>query len=184
MKLEKYITNFKTHIGTAVEAIGNAAKCYAAACHEYPETAQSKFEEEYPHVTPNTWAKFRAVGEGDLNPSAMLLSDQFCAKVARMPRAKQDEILNGDSFMVFNPTTRKVEKVNYGMLKPRHEKILFDEQATKVRTIPEQVAYTDLLAAEKKAARRCYTVHTDRLEVHCACDIGKNELEGILEDMQ
>lgn len=184
MKLECYVKQFSTHVGNAIQSIESAAKCYAAALRAFHDVAQERFENEYPHVTPNTWAKFRAVGEGDLNPAAMLLSDQFCAKIARMPRCKQDDALNGDSFMVFNATTREVDKVNYGDMTRRHERILFDENATKIRTIEEQIAYSDLVAAQKKHAKKFYTVHTDRLEVHCACSIGKGELEGILEDMK
>lgn len=184
MNLEEYVNTFKQNVGSAIKCIENAAICYANACREYPNEAQAKFEEAYPHVTPNTWRKFLAVGNGDLNPAALILSDMFCAKISRMPRSVQDEALNGDSFTVFNPTTRKVDKINYGCVKTRHEKILFDDSRNVIRTIPEQIAYCNLVAAEKKSSEKRYTVHTDRLEVHCACEIGRGELEGILSEME
>lgn len=181
--LTTYIQGFGKHIGSALESIQSAANLYAEAIRKYEQKAQDAFEAQYPHVSPATWTKLRLVGNGDLNPAAMLLSNKFCAQIGRMPRHKQDEVLNGDSFDVFNPTTREVERVNYGDLKPRHERIIFDEARTTIRTIPQQVAYADAMAAEKKAAARNYTVHTDHLEVHCACVIGKSELEHIVEDM-
>lgn len=180
--IKKYVELFSVHVGTAIEAIENAAKCYSEALHVHGQKAQDAFEEKFPHVSPATWTKFRMVGNGDLNPSAMLLSNKFCAQVQRMPRHKQDEVLNGDSFNVFNPTTREVEQINYGAIKPRHERILFDEAHTTIRTISQQIAFADAMAAEKKAAAKNYTVHDDYVAVHCACDIGKNEWIRIAEE--
>lgn len=182
--IQNYVESFSNHVGDAISSIEAAAKCYAEAIKIYADAAQVEFENKYPHVSANTWNKFLAVGNGDLNPSAMLLSDKFCKKISRMPKSVQDQVLNGDSFVVFNPTTRKAEAINYGSLKPRHEKILFDDENLHVRSIPEQVAYSNLLAKEKIEAAKKYTVHTDRLEVHCACDIGRGELESILEEME
>lgn len=183
MNLSEYVEKFKANLDGAIESIECAANCYVSAVREFGDKAQEAFRAAYPHVTENTWCKFVAIGNGDLNPAVMLLSDKFSAKIARMPKVKQDEVLNGDSFDVFSPTTRKVEKIAYAQLKPRHEAIVFDEATNNVRTIPEQVAYCDLVAAKRKAVRNSYTIHTDFLEVHFACRIGRKELEEILLEM-
>ena len=181
--LAAYVSKFSTHIGTAIEAIDNAAKVYAEALNKYGEEAQAAFCDAYPHVTPNTWEKFRAVGNGDANPNILLFSDKFAKKVMRMPRHVQDDVLNGNSFEVFNTTTRKVEHVTYSEISPRVEKILFDDTRSCIRTIPEQVAYSKVMESERKFANRPYRVHSDHLEVMRACSIGRGELENIMEEM-
>ena len=181
--LKDLVAEFDKCFASAIEYIERSAKAYAMACRLYPEKAQAEFEKKRPQVSPCTWDKLRAIGNGDANPNIMFLSNQFAAKIVRMPKRKQDEVLNGDSFDVFNPTSRQVDRINYTGLKPRHETILFDDTATKIRTIPEQVAYTDLVAAEKKSKHRDWIVHDNYLEIKCACNIGKNELESIVEEM-
>jgi len=183
MELSEYVDRFSKHVGTAIEAIENAAKCYAEALREHPKDAQREFDKRYPHVTSNTWAKFRAVGNGDANPCIMLFSDKFASKIIRMPRVRQDEVLNGDSFIVFNPTTREAEKVTYCDIKPRHERILFNDNNASVRTIQEQKDYADLLASARKRTRVPYAVKGDHLEVYEACNIGREELVSICEEI-
>ena len=91
--------------------------------------------------------------------------------------------MNGDSFEVVNPQTRKIEPVRYSELQYRHERILFDDTLNRVRTIPEQVDYIDEQNAKRKHAPRPYSVETDALVVHQACRIGKNELTDIIAEM-
>ena len=177
------MAKFSTHLGAAIENIQSAAAVYFQAVTKYGDEAQRAFCDAYPHVTRNTWEKFAAVGSGDANPTIMLFSDKFAKKIIRMPRAVQDEVLNGDSFQVFNATTRTVESVGYGEIRPRHEKVLFDESRNRIRTLAEQVAYSNVVASEQKFHRRPYCVHSDHLEVFEACSIGKDELEAALEEM-
>jgi len=183
-QIKDYVDEFSTHIGTAIQAIDNAAKTYVAALKEYPETAQFEFSKRFPQITENTWNKLRCVGYGDAYPSLLLFSDKFAKKIVRMPREVQDEVLNGDSFDWYNPKTEEVEKVPYADLLPRNEKILFDDDRAEIRSIPAQVAYARVLAAERKQHNKPYTVYSDHLKVHEACQIGKNELEDIIGEME
>ncbi len=183
-KLETYVAEFATHIEDAVTAITKAAQTYVAALEAYPETAQEVFSSKYPHVTANTWAKFRAVGHGDANPCIMFFSDKFAAQVMRMPKPRQDAVLNGESFEVFNPSTRMVERVTYGNIRPRHERLLFNDNTCSFRSVGEQKDYADLLASAKKKTYSPYCVKGDALEVYQACTIGKNEIESILDEME
>lgn len=183
-ELDTYLHNFGIHLGTAIDAIDQAARNYAAAIRDYPETAQQAFEDAYPHVTRNTWDKLRLIGNGEADAKVMLLSDKFAARIIRLPVAKQRETLNGDSFAIVNAQTRKIENVNYYNLKPRQERILFDDERGQVRSIPEQVAYIDRENARKKTIPRPYTVETDALVIHQACRIGKVELIDIVEGME
>lgn len=181
--LDSYLNEFAIHLGSAIESIDKAAHIYAAAINEFPEEAQQKFEEAYPHVTENTWEKLRLIGNGEADPKIMLLSDKFAARMIRLPVQKQKETLNGDSFQVVNPQTRKIEKVQYYDMKPRHERILFDDTKGRVRTLSEQVAFIDEQNAKPKRVPLPYSVETDALVVHQACRIGKTELMQILEAM-
>lgn len=182
--LDKFVADFSKHLNTAISSMLAASKTYVAALKEYPDSAQKAFEKKYPQVSATTWAKLRAIGHGDANPSIMFFSDKFAAKVMRMPKTKQDEVLNGVSFDVFNPTTRQVEKVDYSEMKPRHERLLFDDNKTAFRTVYEQKDYADLLAAAKKKTYSPYAVKGDKLEVYTACTITKGEVEDILEEME
>lgn len=182
--LDTYVTNFSHYLDNAITAIENAAKTYVDALKAYPDTAQEAFQTRYPHVSTGTWARLRSIGHGDANPNIMFFSDKFATKVMRMDRKTQDSVLNGDSFDVFNPTTRKAERITYGNLKPRHERILFDDNAQAMRTIHEQKVYADLLAASRKKTYSPYVVNGDKLEVYSACTITKGEVEDILEEME
>ena len=182
--LDQYVNDFSKHVNDAVKSITNAAKVYVDALKVYPEKAQRAFEKRYPHVSTKTWAKFRAVGHGDVNPCIMFFSDKFAAQIMRMPKARQDEVLNGDSFEVFNPTTRHVERVTYGEIRPRHERLLFDDNKTAFRDVNAQKDYADLLAAAKKKTYSPYAVKGGNLEVYTACTITKGEVEDILEEME
>lgn len=182
--LNQYVNDFSKHVNDAVKSITNAAEVYVAALKEYNEKAQRAFEKRYPHVSTRTWAKFRAVGHHDANPCIMFFSDKFAAQIMRMPKARQDEVLNGDSFEVFNPTTRHVEKVTYGEIRPRHERLLFDDNKTAFRDVNAQKDYADLLAAAKKKTYSPYAVKGGNLEVYTACTITKGEVEDILEEME
>lgn len=184
LTLTAYVKGFGNHIGSAIEHIQQAAILYVDAITKYGESAQQAFCEAYPHVTQNTWDKLRLVGNGDADAKIMLLSDKFAARIIRLPIEVQHETLNGDSFCVVNPQTRKMENVNYGEIKPRHERILFDDERGKIRGIAEQVKYIDEQNRRKKAMEMPYTVETDALVVHKACRIGKTELEDVLEAME
>lgn len=181
--ISDYVSRFSHHVGNAIKSIENAAKLYAEAIVKYGKDAQEAFVDAYPHVTPNTWEKFLAVGNGDANPNIMLFSDKFAKRICRMSRNVQDEVLNGGSFSVFNPTTRTIEQINYGSVKPRHERILFDDSRSSIRTIPEQIAYLKVVDSERKKHNLPYCIHSDHLEVTRACTIGKEELENIVEEM-
>ena len=183
-QLNDFIEDFSRHISNAILAIVNAAQTYVDALKVYPDKAQRAFEKRYPHVSTQTWAKLRAIGHGDANPSIMFFSDKFAAKVMRMPKQRQDEVLNGDSFDVFNPTTRHVERVTYGEIRPRHERLLFDDNKTAFRDVNAQKDYADLLAAAKKKTYSPYAVKGGNLEVYTACTITKGEVEDILEEME
>ena len=182
--LAEYVKSFTASMGAALQNIENAARSYAEACKKFPDTAQQAFERAYPHVTPNTWDKLMAVGCGDANASIMLFSDKFAKKIMRMPKSTQDEVLNGQSFVVFNPTTRKAEQVGYSEIKPRHERILFDEAKARIRTIPEQVAYSEIMLKESLKSSRPYIVHTDRVHILRECEIGREEWAAIGEEME
>lgn len=178
-----YVKGFGNHIGSAIEHIQQAAILYVEAIAKYGESAQQAFCEAYPHVTQNTWDKLRLIGNGEADAKIMLLSDKFAARIVRLPIEVQHTTLNGDSFSVVNPQTRKIENVNYGEIKPRHERILFDDEKGNVRGIAEQVKYIDEQNRRKKRKDLPYTVETDALVVHKACRIGKVELEDVLEAM-
>ena len=182
--LNLLVARFSKHLSNAISSMLAASKVYVDALKKYPDSAQKAFEKKYPNVSSTTWAKLRAIGHGDANPSIMFFSDKFAAKVMRMPKTRQDEVLNGVSFDVFNPTTRQVEKVAYCEMKPRHERLLFDDNKTAFRTVYEQKDYADLLAAAKKKTYSPYAVKGDKLEVYTACTITKGEVEDILEEME
>lgn len=181
--MAEYVKGFSQHIGAAIDHIQQAANIYAEAINTYGETAHDAFSKAYPHVTQNTWDKLRLVGNGEADAKIMLLSDKFAARIVRLPIEVQHETLNGDSFCVVNPTTRKMENVNYGEIKPRHERILFDDERGRVRDIGEQVRYIDEQNRRRKSRELPYTVETDAIVVHKACRIGKVELEDALEAM-
>ena len=181
--ISSYVRGFASHMSSAIEHIQQAAILYAEALNKFGDKAQASFENEYPHVTQNTWDKLRLIGNGEADAKIMLLSDKFAARITRLPIAVQHQTLNGDSFEVVNPQTRKIERVNYGEIKPRHERILFDDELGKVRGIADQVKYIDDENRRKKTRPLPYTVETDALVVHSACRIGKVELEDILEEM-
>ena len=182
--LEAYVRGFGNHMGNAIESIHSAAVLYAEAIRKYKDKAQDRFEEAYPHVTANTWDKLRLVGNDEADPKIMLLSDRFAARIIRMPLAKQQETLNGDSFEIVHAQTRKIRRIHYFDVTPQQERILFDDEKNRVRTLPEQVEYIDKENAKRKKMPRPYSVETDALVVHQACRIGKNELEDIIEEMQ
>ena len=181
--MAEYVKGFSQHIGAAIDHIQQAANIYAEAINTYGEAAHDAFAKAYPHVTQNTWDKLRLVGNGEADAKIMLLSDKFAARIVRLPIEVQHETLNGDSFCVVNPTTRKMENVNYGEIKPRHERILFDDERGRVRGIEEQVRYIDEQNRRRKSRELPYTVETDAIVVHKACRIGKVELEDALEVM-
>ncbi len=181
--IQAYVKGFGNHMGAAIEHIQLAANLYAEALQKYGDDAHEAFASAYPHVTQNTWDKLRLVGNGEADAKIMLLSDKFAARIVRLPIEKQHETLNGDSFCIVNPTTRKMENINYGEIMPRHERILFDDEKGKIRGIEEQVRYIDEQNRRRKAQELPYTVETDALVVHKACRIGKVELEDALEAM-
>ena len=74
MSLENLVKEFNTHFSSAISEIEAAARCYAEACRKYPDTAQSAFEKIRPQVSPCTWDKLRAIGNGDLNANVLFLS--------------------------------------------------------------------------------------------------------------
>lgn len=182
--LDTYVSNFSHHLDTAITAIENAAKIYVDALKNYPDTAQKAFQDRYPHVSTGTWARLRKIGYGDANPNIMFFSDKFATRISNMPRAAQDKALNGDSFVVYNPTTRTAERVTYGNLKPRHENILFDPNAQAMRTLDEQREYVYQMAEAKKRTYHPYAVKGEILEVYSRCTISKSEVECILEEME
>ena len=182
--LTAYVKGFGNHMGAAIEHIQQAATLYAEALKKYGGAAQQAFCDAYPHATQNTWDKLRLIGNGEADAKILLLSDKFAARIVRLPIEVQHTTLNGDSFAVVNPQTRRVENVNYGEIKPRHERILFDDEKGKVRGIEEQVRYIDEQNRRKKQKDLPYTVETDALVIHQACRIGKPELEDVLEAME
>ena len=182
--LNEYAENFGNNIKLGIESIKQAATEYADAIREYPSKAEKYFREQFPSVTATTWDKLRSIGNGDLNPNAILVSDVFCKALSKLPIEKQNRIFIGKGFRVVDPITRQTSVVAFSQLTARQEKIVFDGES--IRTPEQQRKYIDDTRSEMEENNKIVPYHIDgkRLFIHRKCEIGLRELEKIIEKMK
>ena len=183
-EIKQAVLKFGIEVGATIESLRRAAKVYADIIAKYGAEAEAAFKASYSNVSEGTWEKLRLIGNGDLMPHVLLMSGTMAQRVMRMKKSEQEEFMHDNNGVeVFNEQTRKVEFVKYVDLKPRHERILFDEKGN-VRTIEEQKAFVEAApAVPVKRATVAYCIDGDTLVVNRKCRIGKNELAGILRRM-
>ena len=182
--LSAHVKAFRAEFVSGVEAIHRAAKIYATAVREYPETAITAFHAAYPAVSQATWEKLRLIGTGDVHPAIMLCSDRIGLRIARLPIKEQHKLLDGrTSVKVVKPCTGEIETVPLSKLSPRHESVLFGTD--KVRTIAEQKAFVmERIKSASKDKVLPYRIEGQLLVINRACRIGIQELEAILVKMR
>lgn len=183
-----YVVEFGHEFGMGIDAIRRAGKIYADAIIRHPSTAMQKFQETYPAISPQTWETLERIGNGDLNPNAMLLSSSVASKVARIPIKNQDKMFaeNTKGFMVVNPSTLKPRLVPIASLSTSQANLLIDEERGRVRTVDEQLQIIKDKAKEDRDERGKprvkYLILGNTVRIG-NIEIGKETLRKILREM-
>lgn len=141
-----YVQQFSSHMNSGIESILKAAKTYAMALISHPNTAQAAFEDAYPSVSKEMWERLAKIGNGDVHPRAVLVSDSFARKIEKLSVKQQNAIFSSaKGFEVYDVKRRKVEVVPFAKITTSMEKMIFDEKAGRIRTANEQKEYCDEL---------------------------------------
>ena len=187
-----YVVEFGHEFGMGIEAIKRAAKIYADALLKHPTTAQARFTETYPTISPFTWEILERIGNNDLDPHAMLLPYAVADKVAKIPMEKQERIFKdaNKGFQVINPSTLRARTVPVAALSVRQASILIDEDAGRIRTIDEQKKIVEERNAamgkpSKPGAKPPikYQILGNVVRIY-GIEIGKETLKKILREME
>lgn len=138
--INDYVVEFGHKLGMGLDAIKEAGKIYATALLKHPSTAAVRFAETYPTISAHTWDMLERIGNGDVHPGALLLSNNVAIKVSRLPVQKQNRIFEQASkgFKVVNPTTMRSRTIPLSSLSVSQASILIDEDEGKIRSEKEQ----------------------------------------------
>lgn len=189
--LDEYVEGFKTKMSLGLNAIAEAAKCYADALMRHPTLAPERFRKEYPMLSESSWTMLERIGNGDLEPMAYFLPIQTARKISHLPIETQKQMLtvHGQGFECVSPYTSKAVTVPLAALSVAQSNILFDMERGKVRTVEEQRkiiaernnTITAAVSTKKKAVK--YQIIGNVCIIN-GVEIGKGELKRILTAME
>ena len=134
------VIEFGKQMNIGVGGISAAACTYVKAIWEHPEEARSAFATAYPGLGRNSWDLLERIGNGDLNPNAMLLPYVVAKRVSKMPIEVQDRIFDkcANGCEVVSRTTFQPRIVPITSLSMRASELLIDEDKGRVRSVREQ----------------------------------------------
>ena len=162
--IAEYANRFGAKFRAGVAAIREAAEIYTKALNEYGEEARRVFTERYPGVGFRTWQVLERIGDGKLNPNALMLPYRAAERFERMPIAVQDRIFDSgtNGFNVVSPITLQPRILPVTSLTVSAAEVLIDEKKGRVRTVEEQrkflVERTKRTAGTSERAKMLYTV--------------------------
>ena len=138
--VDEYVIRFGKQMNIGVGGISAAGATYVEAIWKHPEEARSAFATAYPGLGRNSWDLLERIGNGDLNPNAMLLPYVVAKRVSKMPIEVQDRIFDkcANGCEVVSRTTFQPRIVPITSLSMRASELLIDEDKGRVRTVREQ----------------------------------------------
>ena len=147
--VDEYAQRFGAQFKVGTEGIKAAADIYVEAIWKYPDEARSVFATAYPGLGRNSWDLLERIGNGDLNPNAMLLPYVVAKRVSKMPIEVQDRIFDrcANGCEVVSRTTFQPRIVPITSLSMKASELLIDEDKGRVRSVREQ---RRLLLAQQK----------------------------------
>ena len=147
--VDEYAQRFGAQFKVGTEGIKAAADIYVEAIWKYPKEARGVFATAYPGLGRNSWDLLERIGNGDLNPNAMLLPYVVAKRVSKMPIEVQDRIFDrcANGCEVVSRTTFQPRIVPITSLSMKASELLIDEDKGRVRSVREQ---RRLLLAQQK----------------------------------
>ena len=147
--VDEYAQRFGAQFKVGTEGIKAAADIYVEAIWKYPDEARSVFATAYPGLGRNSWDLLERIGNGDLNPNAMLLPYVVAKRVSKMPIEVQDRIFDrcANGCEVVSRTTFQPRIVPITSPSMKASELLIDEDKGRVRSVREQ---RRLLLAQQK----------------------------------
>ena len=177
-KLDTIIQQFGAHMMKGAEHLYQACKIYAEAVANDHVSAYA-FAKAYPHVTKNTWDKFRMVGINALDSGVLVLSDRLGGKLAMLPIREQRSII---THPVKVATATRVRSKDIRDLTEKEEKLVFTS-SMGIRTVEQQRKQLEPKTPYDKKKAVPYTITGEVLRVRRACVISKTELTTIIKKM-
>ena len=159
-------------------ALADFAKAYADAVALYGPDAQDAFSEAFPTIGGATWARLRAVGAGDFPAAAMLASEAYVARLARLPVASRNRLmLLGRSFRVVDAETGREKTVPFTAVSSQQLDIALTPDG-EYRSPEQQREYiaSHMEEFRRRSASLPYRIENDRMILAHAGTIGRNEL--------
>lgn len=159
-------------------ALAEFAKAYADAVALYGPDAQDAFSEAFPTIGGATWARLRAVGAGDFPAAAMLASEAYIARLARLPIASRNRlVLLGRSFRVVDAETGREKTVPFTAVSSQQLDIALTPDG-EYRSPEQQREYiaSHMEELRRRSASLPYRIENDRMVLAHAGTIGRNEL--------
>ena len=138
--VDEYAQRFGAQFMVGTEGIKAAADIYVEAIWKYPDEARSVFASAFPGLGRNSWDLLERIGNGDLNPSAMLLPYVVAKRVSKMPIEVQNRIFDkcANGCEVVSRTTFQPRIVPITSLSMKASELLIDEDKGRVRSVREQ----------------------------------------------
>ena len=178
LAVEDEITECANRFGVkfraGVAAIREGAEIYTKALNKYGEEARRIFTERYPGVGFRTWQVLERIGDGKLNPNALMLPYRAAERFERMPIAVQDRIFDSgtNGFNVVSPITLQPRILPVTSLTVSAAEVLIDEKKGRVRTVEEQrkflVERTKKTVGTPERAKMLYTVFNGYVRIGSA----------------
>lgn len=190
--VDDYVQRFGERFSAGLNAIAEAGRIYAEALRKHPTLAQEQFRQKYPTVSDRTWNMLRAIGNGDLNPGAMILLPSVADKVKKLPREQQDVLFRESSsgVWVMNPRNYKFENVDLANMTSGQLSIALDEAKGKLRNEREQREFVSKMVhncrRENKGRAKTPPVYKilGRTLMVGNVEIGIAELKSIIAQME